>query len=70
MPIDPEVISNNSSDGVEARKISNDNYIFIIILFVFFFSVFIMKLLIQASLILIGLLYIWKLATSKIKSSQ
>ena len=63
MSIDPEVIPEASNDGVDATKLSNSWYAYIIALVATFTAVFVLKALIEAALITLGLIFIWSLAT-------
>ena len=64
MSIDPEIVSSNSKEGVNAINISNYWYYYLLLIVLFFIGVLVLKVLIESILISLGLFFVWRLASS------
>ncbi len=64
MTIDPEIIPSKSNEGINAIKLSNDWYYYLALSVFFMVIVIVLKVLFEAILISLGIIFIWRLATS------
>ena len=64
MSIDPEVIPSESNEGINAIEMNRDWYPYLFFICLSILAIVVLKLLIESILISLGLLFIWRLATS------
>ena len=64
MSIDPEVVPINSNEGIKAKSLTNLWYIYPIFLIFLIVFIILIKAIVQATLIVLGIYYIWRLAFS------
>tara|TARA_Y100001968_G_scaffold88813_2_gene79870 strand:+ start:304 stop:507 length:204 start_codon:yes stop_codon:yes gene_type:complete len=65
MSIEPEVIPESSNEGSNAINLTNYWFIYLALIIGSIIIILVLKILIETILIFLGLMFIWKLASSR-----